>query len=401
MSFLPNVKADSNSRPAVPAAGNKAPEPVIPFTRASRKKSRLVLQTASVTLSTSVQAVPALQIPAGGFLKRLKLTVVGTSAGNSATVAFRADAPFNLLQQISLLSPNGDTLINVIDGFALYVINKYGAIGTGKWDPLAYPNYSAVTGSGGTGGSFNFELNVPIESDSRDAFTALQNMAANQSYLLQFSYNTLALLYSTAPTVAPTVVTTITMEYWAAPAPTSNDGVMQASFPVGNGSVSLLQTQTPAIVAGSQQNIQLVNVGNVIRSVFLILRDASGVRDETDFPTVSNWYLNNDPLYYKTKSQWRNEMAQQYGYFAGVNAVPTLNALDNGVFVLTDFMNDGGTGDYVVQGGSNRDLYLVTESSTAFNYEAVSWGASASTLFVIEHVIRPVSAAALYAPQFS
>ena len=191
------------------------------------------------------------------------------------------------------------------------------------------------------------------------------------------------------------------MEYWAAPAPTNADGVMQASFPVGNGSVSLLQVQTPAIVAGSQQNIQLVNVGNVIRTVFLILRNSSAVRDETDWPTVSNWYLNNDPLYYKTKSQWRNEMAQQYGYFGGVQATPTLNSLDNGVFVLTDFMNDGGTGDWVVQGGSNRDLFLVTESSTAFNYEAVSWGASASTLFVIEHVIRPISAAALYAPQFS
>ena len=397
MSVIPS--AAGNSRPAIPTSGAKAPAQVIPFTRASRKKSRLVLQTAAVTLNTTVQAIPALQIPAGGFLKRLKLSVVGTTSGNSATVAFQADAPFNLLQQISLLSPNGDTLINVIDGFSLYVINKYGAIGTGKFDPLANPGYSAV--ASGTGGSFAYEAHIPIETDSRDAFTALQNMAANQSYLLQFSLNTLALVYSTAPTTAPSVVITIVMEYWAAPAPTNADGVMQASFPVGNGSVSLLQVQTPAIVAGSQQNIQLVNVGNVIRTVFLILRNSSAVRDETDWPTVSNWYLNNDPLYYKTKSQWRNEMAQQYGYFAGVTAAPTLNALDNGVFVLTDFMNDGGTGDYVVQGGSNRDLYLVTESSTAFNYEAVSWGASASTLFVIEHVIRPISAAALYAPQFS
>ena len=399
MSVIPS--AAGNSRPAIPTSGAKAPAQVIPFTRASRKKSRLVLQTAAVTLNTTVQAIPALQIPAGGFLKRLKLSVVGTTSGNSATVAFQADAPFNLLQQISLLSPNGDTLINVIDGFSLYVINKYGAIGTGKFDPLANPGYSAVAGAGATGGSFAYEAHIPIETDSRDAFTALQNMAANQSYLLQFSLNTLALVYSTAPTTAPSVVITIVMEYWAAPAPTNADGVMQASFPVGNGSVSLLQVQTPAIVAGSQQNIQLVNVGNVIRTVFLILRNSSAVRDETDWPTVSNWYLNNDPLYYKTKSQWRNEMAQQYGYFAGLTTAPTLNALDNGVFVLTDFMNDGGTGDYVVQGGSNRDLFLVTESSTAFNYEAVSWGASASTLFVIEHVIRPISAAALYAPQFS
>ncbi len=396
MSTIPTVGGVKTATPA-----SARPAQVIPFTRASRKKSRLVLQTASITLNTTVQAVPALQIPAGGFLKRLKLTVTGTTSGNSASAAFRADAPFNLLQQISLLSPNGDTLINVIDGFSLYVINKYGAIGTGRFDPLGNPGYSAVTGTGATGGSFAFEVHVPIETDSRDAFTALQNMAANQSYLLQFSLNTLALVYSTAPTTAPAVVITVVMEYWAAPAPTNADGVMQASFPVGNGSVSLLQTQTPAIVAGSQQNIQLVNVGNVIRTVFLILRDASGVRDEADFPTVSNWYLNNDPLYYKTKAQWRNEMAQQYDYDAGVTAAPTLNSLDNGVFVLVDFMNDGSSGDYNVDGASNRDLLLVTESSTAFNYEAVSWGASASTLFVVEHVIRPISAAALYSPQFN
>ena len=396
MSVLPNVKPAGS-----PVAAPTKVAQVIPFTRASRKKSRLVLQTAAVVLNTTVQAIPALQIPAGGFLKRLKLTVVGTTSANASAVAFRADAPFNLLQQISLLSPNGDTLINVIDGFALYVINKYGAIGTGRFDPLGNPNYSAVAGAGATGGSFNFEVHIPVETDSRDAFTALQNMAANQSYLLQFSLNTLALVYSTAPTTAPSVVITVVMEYWAAPAPTNSDGVMQASFPVGNGSVSLLQTQTPAIVAGSQQNIQLVNVGNVIRSVFLILRDASGVRDEVDFPTVNNWYLNNDPLYYHTKSQWRMQMAQVYDYDGGVTAATTLNALDNGVFVLTDFMNDGGTGDYNVDGGANRDLLLVTESSTAFNYEAVNWGASASTLFVIEQVIRPISAQALYAPQFN
>ena len=397
MSVLPTA---SNSRSAVPQ-NTKAPVQVIPFTRASRKKSRLVLQTAAVTLNTTVQAVPALQIPAGGFLKRLKLSIVANTAANAAAVVFNPDAPFNLLQQISLLSPNGDTLINVIDGFSLYVINKYGAIGTGKYDPLANPGYSAVAGAGATGGSFAYEAVIPVETDSRDAFTALQNMAANQSYLLQFSFNTLALIYATAPTTAPAVTVTIVMEYWAAPAPTNADGVMQASFPVGNGSVSLLQTQTPAIVAGSQQNIQLVNVGNVIRAVFLILRTAGGVRTEVDWPTVSNWYLNNDPLYYKTKTQWKNAMAQNYGYFAGTTNTPTLNSLDAGVFVLYDFMNDGGTGDYVVQGGSNRDLYLVTESSTAFNYEAVSWGASASTLFVIEHVIRPISAQALYAPQFN
>jgi hypothetical protein len=389
--------------PATPTkTAPKAVVQVIPFTRAARKKSRLAAQPASIVLSANVQAFAPIQLPAAGFLRKLRISVVGTTAANAAAVTFTADAPFNLLQQIQVLSPNGDTIINTIDGFSLYCINKYGAHATGKVDPLANPSFSMVTGVGaGVGGSFAFEVTIPFETDSRDAFTALQNMAANQSYLLQLSLNNLVAIYGVAPTTAPTVAVTITMDYWSAPAPFNADGIMQASFPIGNGSVSLIQTQTPAIVAASQQNIQLVNVGNVIRYVILILRTAGGVRTETDWPNVTNWYLNNDPLYYKLKTQWRNQMAQEYPFSAGVTAAPTLNAIDQGVFVLVDFMNDGGSGDAQVDGASNRDLYLVTASSTAFNVEAVNWGAAAGQLFVIQHVIRPISAGALYAPQFS
>lgn len=398
MSPAPTITKTVTDAPKPKSA--PAQQAVIPFTRASRKKSRLVTQTVSTTLNTSVQALSAIQVPAGGFLRNLKLSVVGTTSGNSANVAYKNDAPFNVLQQISMLSPNGDTLINVIDGFSLYVLNKYGAFATGRRDPLGNPSYSALTGTGGTGGSFAFEVTVPVEVDSRDAFTTLQNMAANQSFLLNLSLNSTTLLYATAPTTAPVVVVTITMEYWSAPSPTNADGIMQASFPIGNGSVSLIQTQTPSIVASTQQNIQLLNVGNTIRFVIYILRDSSGVRDETDFPSVTNHYLNNDPLFYKTKTQWRNQMSQEYGFQAGITATPTLNSLDNGVYVLTDFMNDGSSGDSKVDGSSNRDLFLVTGSSTAFNFEAVSWGASASSLLVIQNVIRPISAQALYAPQF-
>jgi len=395
--------APTIGKPAVsaPAASTAQAVPVIPFTRASRKKSRLIGQYGPVVLGGAVQALAPVQIPAAGFLRKIRLSVTGTTAGNAAAVGFKNDGPFNVLQQISLLSANGDTLISVIDGFAAAMLNKYGAFSTGRYDPVADPGYSVVPGVGaGLGGSFAFELIIPVELDSRDAFCSLQNMAANQSFLLQVSLNSTAGLYVTPPTTAPSVTITAVMEYWSAPATNNANGDPQATFPPGNGSVSLIQTQTPPITPATQQNIQLLNVGNTIRFPLFILRDAAGTRTEVDWPNVTNFYVNGDPWYYKTKKQWRNDMAQQYDYTGGVSATPALNTLDNGVFVATDFMNDGSSGDSNVDGASNRNLFLVTGSGTAFNIEAVSWGAAASSLLVIENVIRPASPQAMYQPNW-
>lgn len=383
-----------------PQTGTRnAPVPVIPFTRASRKKSRLAGQYGPTTLNTTTQALPPIQLPAAGFLRRIRLTVSGVTAGNSAATAFNADGPFNLLQQISLLSANGDSLISPIDGFSLYVLNKYGAFASGTFDPVSLPSYSVTTGAGATGGSFKFELSIPIEVDSRDAFCALQNMAANQSFLLQLSYNSIANLYTVAPTNAPAVSVTAVMEYWAAPAANTASGEVQATFPPGNGSVSLIQTQTPSINAGTAQNIQLLNVGNTIRLPIFILRTSAGVRTEADWPSTTQFYVNNDPWLYKTKDQWRSDMARDYRITGGLSATPALNTLDNGVFVLSDFINDGSAGDHIAQGASNRNLFLVTGSATAFNIEASTpWGASASSLLCLQNTIRPSSPQAMYAP---
>lgn len=392
----------AQAKSAPQGASNAAPVPVIPFTRASRKKSRLVSNIGPVVLNTGQQALNPIQLPAAGFLRAIRLNVKVTAAGNAAAVAFKADAPFNVLQQISVLSANGDSLISPIDGFSLYAINKYAAIGSGAYDPVADTGYSLTTGVGaGAGGSFSFNIRIPFEVDTRDAFGALQNMAANQSFLLQMSLNSLSQIYSVAPTAAPSVTVTAVMEYWSAPAAANATGDVQATFPPGNGSVSLIQTQTPPITAGSTQNIQQLNVGNTIRSVIYILRDAAGNRTEVDWPATTNFYVNNDPWYYKTKENWRSDMARDYGFNAGITATPTVRALDNGVYVLDDFINDGAQGNNKVDGGSNRNLWLVTGSATAFNIEATTpWGAAANNLLILQNTIRPSSPQAMYTGQF-
>lgn len=383
--------------PNAPAQGQAQPAPPIPFIRASRKKSALV-GTLTATPTTTQLSLAALQIRPAGFLARIRLVVQGTTSGNAATVAFAADAPWNILQQVGFVSPAGDTIMSTIDGFTLFAINKYLNFASGRRDPLADPTYSVTTGAGSTGGSFKFMVDIPVEVDSRDAFCTLQNMAANQQFILQLSLNTLANIYTTAPTSAPVVTVTAVMEYYSAPNATNGDGYPQEITPPGNGSLSLIQIQTPAVVPSTTQNIQLVNVGNTIRGALFILRNASGVRTEVDWPNVTNFYVNNDLYFYKNKDLWRSQMAIEYQLTGGVAAAPTLNSLDAGVFVLTDFMNSGSQGGMEVNGAANRNQFLVTGSGTGFNIEAgTAWGAGASSLLAVENVIKPANPQSLYA----
>jgi len=92
-------------------------------------------------------------------------------------------------------------------------------------------------------------------------------------------------------------------------------------------------------------------------------------------------------------------MARDYRLTGGLSATPALNTLDNGVFVLSDFINEGASGDHKADGSSNRNLFLVTGSATAFNIEASTpWGASASSLLCVQNTIRPSSPQAMYTP---
>lgn len=399
------VLAAPTARPAAgtPSTPDTAPPPskgIIPFTRASQKKSALIGQYGPYAISAAQFNVPAIQVRPAGFLARVRIKVVCTTAGNAAAVAFQNDAPWNILQNIGFLSPGGDTIISNIDGFMLAMLLKYGAFASGVRDPLADPTFARITGAGATGGSFTFMVDIPVEIDSRDAFCTLQNMNASQQFVLQLFLNTTAQLYTTPPTTPGSVVLTLAMEYYSAPDPANGSGgIPQAEFPPGEGSISLLQVQTPPIVPNTNQRSQLVNVGNVNRFHLLILRDGTQTRTEAAWPQTWNYYVNNDLIFYKDKDLWRSQMAIEYNLRGGVTAVPTLNALDNGVYVLTDFMNSGESGGMEVNGAANRNNFLVTGTGTNVEIEAIPWGAAAVSLAVVTNALKPASAQALYAPQ--
>lgn len=390
--------ADAPSQPA-PSAANV---PMIPFTRAARKKTRTIGQYGpfNVTAASGVNQLAPIQVPANGYLRALILDITGAAIGtNAAAVAFQNDGPLSCIQGLSFAAANGDSIQNQLDGFAQGMVNKYGGFScTGANDPLADPTFTKITGGGATGGGFHYQIEVPCEFDARDGAGSFANMAANQSFNLNIWLNTLAAIFTTLPTNGITITIQVTAKYWAAPAAENQSGIPQATAPRCNNLVSLLQTQTPPVAPGTDQGIQLLNVGNVVRFIMFIARTAAGARTDADWPNIMQFLVNNDIFNFYTKNNWRRQMAIDYDLFGGITAFPTLNCLDTGVYVITDFMNDGSSGDEKVSGASNRDLMLVTGSGTALGVDMQNWGASVASLQIITNALRVPDTAAFYAP---
>lgn len=373
----------------------------IPFTRAARRKSiQAFAQT--VTLSAgAVTPLPPIELPAAGFLRDLEVYVQVTSTGNAATVANAAvtDLPWNLFNSVQITNAAGDTIYVPINGYQWYLIQKwFGIYQPPHCDPRADPAFVALTtGAGATAGSGAFMLRLPFEINPRDAFCTLPNLAANKAYQVSINLASTSQIWSggTAPNGVVTVTVTIVMNYWSQPNAVNGQGIPQQTTPDGVGSVSLFRLQTIPNVGGGNRVNQLLNVGNVIRCESFTLYDNAvpNKRDDTDWPPISYFRLNNDQLFYKPVAFWLSNMrlASQYGNAAGTK--DTAGNLDTGVYVLTDFIMQHGS----IEVDTPRDQYLPTLDSTLWQWEGSLFGVNANTCFVLSNEIKPSSAAALYA----
>jgi hypothetical protein len=378
--------------------------PAVPFPIASLKRIRGAFDTGNLALGQNVSAI---ELPAaGGFLRFIEMEITGTSAGNSATVVFQADAPGNALSFIEFLPPSGDPPIVPHTGYQLMLWNKYGAFSqsTPFSDPRRDPGYSATAGAGATGGSFKITLRLPFEIDPTSGFCSITNSAANKSYLLNLIVNSSAAIFSTAPTVAPTVRVIGTMYYWDEPASQTRQGTSQTPGPIGLGSFSQLRLDQPPITAGDKY-IKVNNAGPALRSLGLVLRASNGTRASVtagDIPATWDFVFNTRDRWLISDTLLLSDMAEYFGYglaYAGTNVAPTLPTADGpmgtdvSVRWFPYFMDAGGPGIYPT---APRSQYQITADATLTQVRGISFGATVTTMEILSNLIRPASAAALY-----
>lgn len=374
---------------AAPAPAKAAPAgPIVPFSVGSRMQDRLSLTPAIQNLaSAAATQISPQEIPATGWMRSLVVQVTMIATGG--TPAFlNTDAPFSVIASMGLRAADGTPIIVPLTGYQHYLQNKYfGKTSFGaQGDPKVGYQYVALAG-----GTTTFFIEIPLEIDKQSGFTSIPAMAANRSYQLDVSLNSIGGIFSaTTPPTGVTVQLRVYANYWTQPAAANTQAQSQAQAPIGAGAVTKVQLETPTITPGDQW-VKSNNVGQSIRNHVLVLRTSAGVRTDSDWPNLMQIILDNEPQTYWTKALWEYKMCNWYDFRATTKDVA--NGLDTGVYVVPWHAFEGSlAGDPL----NSRGQLLYTNSGSQLQFYGSAFGASASKLEILsEQVSAP--AAALYA----
>jgi hypothetical protein len=358
----------------------------VPFVRASAEHTESTGYDVTTTMTTSVQTLPDITVPAYGFLRSVLLVITSTPGAGATGATALEDAPFNALQNIVLQEPNGAQICNFPSGYDLYLANKFGGYRYSN-DNRNSPNFSTTLG---TSAGFSFVVRVPIEVNNRDALGSLPNQNSGALFRIKLNLNNIASVFGGTVPAGPSVRIRAFAEEWDQPED-STDGVANQTVPPAVNTTQYWTRQDFPINAGAA-NIRLTRMGNYLRNLIFVYRaTTNGTRATADtaFPDPATLYYDTRPLDNLNRQQWLERMMEKYGYISSLgrnnaNTAAGLLALnidgggnrENGVYPY-DFCHefDGKVG------AENRSLWLPTWSSTRFEIGG-TWGV-AGTLSVL------------------
>jgi len=281
-------------------------EPAGPFVRNSQAGRAPIYNVTGGAFGGTVTQ-PLVARP--GYFRNFRVTHTLTTTGTlTGTVSLNADAPYNLNSLIQVKDAFGTPLL-VGDGYSIsYLVGLYGGsfgLLNGTNTPANLPSYSAISTTTGAG---TFSYSLPLEFSK--AYGVLS--AANASLLptLQFNYNTATNIFGSSSTgVYPTIGTQVDTDFYWLPEGTA--GVE----PPGLGTTRQWQVvqANPQISSGASARVQFPRLGGYLDTVVAIVRDSTGARTDSAWPTRLQWYVDGVPLVDTTMTELYDDMAIQFG----------------------------------------------------------------------------------------
>lgn len=343
----------------------QASYPVIPFTAAAHEHVEPAF-TDTVTPSASAQIRGPFDIPAFGYLRHIFLEVSGTGSTIGSGVLGQ-DYPWNLFQSITLFDVNGAPIFGPLDGYATLWANIAGGYAY-EQDPRSAPAYVSTIDA-------VFFLRIPVEINHYDALGCLANQNAAASYKLQYIINPSTVLYTTAPTTPPTFTIRGHLEAWTLPNEVDIAGRPQAQIPPAHGTTQYWSAFNKSVVNGAN-TILLPRVGNLIRTIILICRDAASpaARQNTVFP---------DPVTLAWDARTLTQETARYRAQLMFERVTDMITRDTGVYVFSFSHSDLNR-----SGDGPPNLWLPTVQSTRLEFQGVT--TAAGTMQIITNDVAPV-----------
>lgn len=335
------------------------------------------------TLGAAEVRFPDVRVEPDGWTRGVWLIIDIISTGNTAAVAFKANAPFCGLTKILFKDTGGTEIFGSIDGYDGMTTNKFGGY-FAMGDPRADITFSATTGTGGGGGSAHWAQWIPLEISQADALGTVENRSENSLYRIQLSASALADLYSTAPNgVVKMEIRTAQDSFTEPVTALALNGRTIAQAPPSPGTLQYWQTENDAMPAATGNMIISNGIGYGYRTIVLRAVDASdGTRAtaDTNWPDPLEVLLGTVRLGLISKSLW---LTKQSRNFRLTNATPdTANGRENGVFPLW-FDQDTS----LIPGNEARRKYLRTKTGNTFKVRG-HFGATAE-LNVLSNWVVP------------
>lgn len=216
---------------------------------------------------------PLTAIP--GYVARFRLyfKASGGLNGTTGNTQGQPDAPYNIVQLVTLWDALGTPIVSGPGFEVLRLIPMFsGGFGLDAvTDPANLPSFSPInSGTSGTG-NFTFATAIPLEF--MKGLGVLGMADGDVLPKLQIQLATSAAVYTTAPSVLPTVEVRLNADYYWLP-------VGQSIAPVGLGSSRqwFLQQGNPTISSGGTSTVTIPRQGGWLDTMIFILRDANSAR---------------------------------------------------------------------------------------------------------------------------
>lgn len=358
--------AVSNKDGFTPHGGAPVVVQGVPFTAAAHQHQEPAFKTPSKLIGAATQQLDPINVPSFGYLRHLFLDVVGTG-GVIGSGVLHEDAPYNIIQSLTLLDVNGAPIVGPIDGFGLYLANLVGGYAFQN-DPALWPSFSNTINP-------RFQVRVPLEIAAHNALGSIANQNAAAPYQLIITLNSSTGFLSTVGTATlPSVVITGTLETWTLPAAADSNGHPQNQLPPAHGTGQFWSSRNQTGLASGDNTIPINRVGSLLRNLIFVCRNATPVRADNVFPDpiIVNWdgrQLVNEPQAYRIADNFQK-----------------LGKRITGVFVLPFCASVLGKA-----GDESPNLWLPTQQSTRLELNG-NLGAAGS-IQVIVNDVQPIEVA--------
>jgi len=341
---------------AAPAANATPQSGEVPFVVGSNLYRESPFSTTTYAMGAASQEFINNVTP-GGFLRGVTMQVTSTG-GVIGSGVLANDAPYSILQSVSLEDISGGPILYPMGGYEYALMQKY----LRPWDndPAKRSVFS---------NTINPSFTIRFFAEVKDTLAVLANTDARAQYRFRFTVAAANQagpmgLTTTAATTNPTITVKLYIESWAQPDLQDLLGNQIQQLPEGLVASRFLMHEQPAITSANNV-VRETLTGNELRGMIFVVRNGDVNHTRVDLTDTNagaiDFRLDARRLWKMTPSQIIEEMNAFYLLLgAGIWTRET------GVFVVPRFSGPPSPGDPVTGQG---EYWLQTVEQTLLQLE--------------------------------